>query len=72
MIFSGVGKGKITLIGYVCISALICIKNALYVKELKYNLLRKRKLCGRGYIISSNKDTCVISSSNEQIVFIAR
>jgi len=70
--FSGVGKGQTTGIRFVGISSLIYIQNISYVEGLKYNLLCISQLCNNGYIVSFNKNMCIVLLSNGHTVFIAK
>ena len=62
--FGGIRKGKIIGIGIgkIGIPSLASIDNILYVEGLKYNLLSISQFCNSGYIMSSNKDQCIVKT----------
>jgi len=60
--FGGMRKGKIIGIGKIGIPSLASIDNILYVEGLKYNLLSISQFCNSGYIMSSNKDQCIVKT----------
>jgi len=64
-------QGKILIIGYVWISFRVSIKNVLYVGGLKYNLLGISQLCDNRYMVSSNKDKCIISLCYDKTILSA-
>ena len=70
--FGGMGKGKIIGIGKISIPSLAFIDNVLYVEGLKYNLLSISQFCDRGYIVSFNKDQCIVKIEDGTSFFIAR
>ncbi|RDX74130.1 hypothetical protein CR513_46157, partial [Mucuna pruriens] len=57
-------KGKIVGIGKVGKHSLPTIENVLYVDGLKYNLLGISQFCNNGYVISFNKDICILVHIN--------
>jgi len=70
--FEGMGKGKIFGIGKVGIPSLASIDNVLYVEGLKYNQLSISQFCDSGYIISFNKDKCIVKTEDDKSFFSAR
>ena len=70
--FGGMGKGKITSIGKVGIPSLASIHNVLYVEGLRCNLLSISQFCNNGYIVSFNKDTCIVKTKDDKSLFTYR
>ncbi|XP_073138522.1 uncharacterized protein [Henckelia pumila] len=56
-----VGKGKITHCN-------IIINDVLFVDNLCYNLINISQLCDNGYTVEFHKHTCMIKSSNDDIM----
>ena len=61
--------GRIASIG---IPSLDSVDNILYVEGLKCNLLSISKFCNSGYIVSFNKDQCIVKADNDKSFFTAR
>jgi len=70
--FGGMGKEKIFGIGKVGIHFLAFIDNILYVEGLKYNLLSISQFYDIGYIVSFNKDKCIVKKEDGKSFFTAR
>ncbi len=67
--FGGNQKGKIKGTGNVGNSSLL-IKNVWYVDGLKHNLFSISQFCDNGFVVTFNKDSCiVIKDSDQSIVF---
>ncbi|RDX86325.1 hypothetical protein CR513_32358, partial [Mucuna pruriens] len=62
--FGGSGKGKIIGIGKKMFN--------LYVHGLKYNLLGISQFCDNEYVISFNKDICIVKNKDDNILFTAQ
>ena len=62
--FGGMGRGKITGISKIVIPSLASINKVLYVEGQKYNLLSISQLCDSGYIVSFNKDQCIVNTKD--------
>ena len=60
--FGGMSKEKITSIGKIGIPFLASIDNVLYVEGLNYKLLSISQFCDSGYIVSFNKDQCIVKT----------
>ena len=60
----GIGKISIPLLAY--------IDNILYVKGLKYILLSISQFCDNGYIVSFNKNQCIVKTEYVKSFFTAR
>ena len=54
------------------IPSLASIDNVLYVEGLKYNLLSISQLWDNGYIVSFNKDKCIVKTKDGKSFFTAR
>jgi len=61
-VFGGMCKEKITSIGKIGIPSLAFVDNVLYVEGLNYNLLSISQFCDSGYIVSFNKDQCIVKT----------
>ena len=61
------GKGKITGIGKIDISSLASTNNVLYVEAIKYNLPSISQFCCIGYIVSFNKDQCIVKTEDDNL-----
>ena len=70
--FDGMGKGKISGIGKIDIPSLASIDNILYVEGLKYNLLSISQFCNSGYIVSFNKDQCIVKTKDDKSFFTSK
>jgi len=70
--FGGMGKGKITGIGKIGISSLASTNNVLYVEAIKYNLPSISQFCCIGYIVSFNKDQCIVKTEDDKFFFTVR
>ena len=70
--YRGMSKGKITCIGKVGIPSLASIDNVLYAEGLKYNVLSINQFCDNGYIMTFNKDQCIVKTKDGKTFFIAR
>jgi len=70
--FGGISKGNISCIGKIDIPSLPFIDNVLYVEGLKYNLLSISQLWDNGYIVSFNKDKCIVKTKDGKSFFTAR
>ena len=70
--FGGIGKGKISGIGKLGVPSLAFIDNILYVEGLKYNLLSLSQFCDNGYIVSFNKDKCIVKTKHDKFFFTTR
>jgi len=70
--FRGIGKRKISSIGKLGIPSLASIDNVLYVDGLKYNLLSISQFCDNGYIISFNKEKCIVKTRDDKSFFTVR
>ena len=69
--FVGMSKGKFTCIGNIDIPSLASIENILNVEGLKYNLLSVSLFCDSGYIVSFNKDQCIVKIEDGKSFFTA-
>jgi len=58
--FGCMGKGKIIGIGKIVLPSSTPTDNVLYIESLKYNLLSISQFYDSGYIVSFNKDQCII------------
>ena len=65
--FRGMGKGEITSIGNIGIPSLASIDNVLYVEGLTYNLLSISQFFYSGYIVSFNKDQCIVKTEDNNV-----
>ena len=72
VVFGGMVKGKITIVGKIGIPTQAFIHKILYVKDLKYNLLSISQLCDMNYIVSFNKDQCIVKTKDGKSFFTAR
>ena len=70
--FGGMSKGKIIGVGKSGISFLVSTNNVLYVEGLKYNLLSISQFCNSGYIVSFNKDQCIVKIEEGKSFFTAK
>ena len=70
--FGGMGKGKITGIGKIVIPSLAFINNILYVEGLNYNLFSISQFWDKGYIVSFNKDECIVKIEDDKSFFTSR
>ena len=65
----GSGKGKIIGIGKVGKYPLPTINDVSYVEGLKYNLLSISQFCDSGYMVTFNKEECIVKNSDNSILF---
>ena len=59
-LLGGNRKGRITRVGKIGIHPYPSIDNVLFVEGLKHNLLNISQLCDSGYVVSFNKDECIV------------
>ncbi|RDX94563.1 hypothetical protein CR513_23042, partial [Mucuna pruriens] len=67
--FGGNVIGKIVGIGKVGKHSLPTIENILYIDGLKYNPLSINQFRDNRYVISFNKDTCIVKNKDDIILF---
>ena len=67
--FGDNNKGHITGIGSIGNFDKPLIKNVLLVKGLKHNLQSISQLCDKGYNVKFKCDACIISDSNDLVLF---
>ena len=67
--FGGISQGKISGVGKIGISSLASIDDLLYVKVLKYNQPSISQFCDSGYIISFNKNKCIVKTKDDKSFF---
>ena len=60
----GLGKGKIIGIGKIGKHSLPTIDGVTYIEGLRYNLLNISQFCDSGYVVSFNKDECIVRNSD--------
>ena len=71
MTFGDNSKGHIIRIGKIQISPSTFIKNILYVRRLKYNLISISQLFDKGYKVSFESLLCIITNPiDDSIIFI--
>jgi len=70
--FRGNEKTRITGVGKIGIHPYPSIDIVLFVEGLKHNLLSICQLCDNGYVISFNKDECIIHNKDGSPFFSAR
>ena len=69
--FGDNSKSVIRGIGTIDNNSYTQIKNVLFVKNLKYNLLSISQLCDKGYMVCFVSNAChVINSTINQIIYI--
>ena len=55
-------KGHIVRIGNVQLTPLTSLKNILYIRGLKYNLISISQLCDRGLKVSFELSSCLVTN----------
>ena len=65
----GFDKGKIIGIGKIGKHSLPTIDGVTCVQGLRYNLLSISQFCDSGYVVSFNKDECIVRNSDQTILF---
>ena len=63
------GKGKIIGVGKISKHYLPTIDGVTCVEGLKYNLLSISQFCDSGYVVSFNKDECIVRNNDQTILF---
>ena len=65
------GKGHIVGIGKIQITPLTFLKNILYVRGLKHNLISISQLCDKGFKVSFEASLCIVTNPfDDSTVFI--
>ena len=68
--FGDNAKGKVIGIGTIGKDSSTCIDNMLLVDGLKHNLLSVSQLCDKGYKVTFDLNTCLVTKSlDDKIVF---
>ena len=70
--FGGIGKEKITSIGKIGIPFVASVDNLLYVEGMKCNLLSLSQFCDHDYIMSFNKEKCIVKTKYDNSFFIIK
>ena len=65
----GLGKGKIIGVGKIGKHSFPTIDDVTCVEGLRYNLLSISQFCDSGYVISFNKDECIVRNGDQTILF---
>ena len=68
--FGDNAKGKVVGIGTISKDSSTCIDNVLLVDGLKHNLLSVSQLCDKGYKVTFDLNTCLVTKSlDDKVVF---
>ena len=68
--FGDNAKGKVVGIGTIGKDSSTCIDNVLLVDGLKHNLLSVSQLCDKGYKVTFDLNTCLVTKSlDDKVVF---
>ena len=68
--FGDNAKGKVIGIGTIGNHFSTCIQNVLLVDGLKHNLLSVSQLCDKGYKVTFDLNTCLVTKSlDDKVVF---